>query len=391
MKRLILNQTQSKSIFFYLFFIILIPIGNLYAQEKYELINGSEITLQSKILNEERVVTIYLPDKYYISTQKYPVLYLLDGKAHFHHATGAVSFLSEKRIIPEMIIVAIHNVDRNRDFTPIHDERFRNTGSAEKFLNFITVELKPYIDGTYRTSSFTILMGHSLGGVFITYSLLNKPEVFDAYIAISPYLQFADNHMVTETDSKLKTEYDSKKYFYMTVGNEPDYYSPLSDFSSLIKERTNGTIEFEYIKMEEENHASIPYITLFNGLRFIFSDWILPQETVNQGLSAIDEHYASLATIYDIEVKSPERMLNILGYTYLQNGDIENAIMVFKENVKRYPGSSNVYDSLGEAYENNNQLDLARENYQKAYDLGKEQDHVNTEIYLKNLNRVSQE
>ena len=57
----------------------------------------------------------------------------------------------------------------------------------------------------------------------------------------------------------------------------------------------------------------------------------------------------------------------MLGYNYLQKEDVKNAINVFEENVKRYPKSANVYDSMGEAYENNNQFKLAAKNYQKAY------------------------
>ena len=83
-------------------------------------------------------------------------------------------------------------------------------------------------------------------------------------------------------------------------------------------------------------------------------------------------------------------MLNALGYAYLQVANFDEAINVFKENVKRNPFSSNVYDSLGEAYEKNNQTNLARKNYQKAYDLGKMQHHVNTEIYKTNLDRLNQ-
>jgi tetratricopeptide (TPR) repeat protein len=164
----------------------------------------------------------------------------------------------------------------------------------------------------------------------------------------------------------------------------------LEEFSSWIEEKSNKIIDFEYIKMETENHATIPYISVFNGLKFIFSDWQLPESKLEQGLSAIDEHYTNISAKYGLEITAPENIVNMLGYNYLQNQNIENAIMVFIENVKRYPNSSNVYDSLGEAYETNNQLELARDNYQKAYDLGREQNNINTSIYQKNLNRVQQ-
>ncbi|MCJ7689821.1 MAG: alpha/beta hydrolase-fold protein [Clostridiaceae bacterium] len=383
------NKSGHKTLLSFLLLMV-ISISISFAQTKIELINGTEVTIKSKVLDEERVMSIFLPEDYDLTSRKYPVLYLLDGPTHFHHATGAVNFLSNQGIIPQMIIVSIHNVDRNRDFSPVHDERIPTSGGAEKFLDFLSDELIKFINDNYRISNFSILCGHSFGGTFTTYTLLEKPELFDGYIAISPYLQYVDNYLVKEARKMLRSDYDNQKYFYLTVGDEPDYYSALGEFSSLIEEKSNEIIDFEYSKMENENHATIPYLSVFNGLKFIFSDWQLPELNIKQGLSAIDEHYATISAKYDLENAAPENVINLLGYTYLQNQDIKNAIAVFTENTKRYPDSSNVYDSLGEAYETNNQLELAKENYQKAYDLGREQNNANTSIYQKNLNRVQQ-
>ena len=383
------GKLQNKTLILF-FSIMLLSIYVSFAQTKIGFINGKEVIIESKILEEERIMSIYLPENYNLSSRKYPVIYLLDGETHFHHATGAVNFLSNQGIIPQMIVVSIHNVDRNRDFSPVHDERIPTSGGATMFLDFISKELTKYINENYRTSNFSVLVGHSFGGTFATYSLLEKPALFDAYIAISPYLHYVDNYLVKEAEKKLKSNYDRKKYYYLTIGDEPTYFSALEEFSSWIEEKSNKIIDFEYIKMETENHATIPYISVFNGLKFIFSDWQLPESKLEQGLSAIDEHYTNISAKYGLEITAPENIVNMLGYNYLQNQNIENAIMVFIENVKRYPNSSNVYDSLGEAYETNNQLELARDNYQKAYDLGREQNNINTSIYQKNLNRVQQ-
>ena len=63
------------------------------------------------------------------------------------------------------------------------------------------------IEKSYRTTDYKILMGHSFGGTFAAFSLLEYPEVFDAYIAVSPYLQYTDNYIVNEAIKKLKAEY----------------------------------------------------------------------------------------------------------------------------------------------------------------------------------------
>ena len=61
--------------------------------------------------------------------------------------------------------------------------------------------------------------------------------------------------------------------------------------------------------------------------------------------------------------------LNNLGYTLLYSGETQDAITVFKRNVQEYPQSSNVYDSLGEAYMKAGQKELAIVNYEKSLQL----------------------
>jgi dienelactone hydrolase len=64
-----------------------------------------------------------------------------------------------------------------------------------------------------------------------------------------------------------------------------------------------------------------------------------------------------------------EPLVNVIGYEYLQAGDLKTAIDILKLNATGYPDSPNVYDSLSDAYLANGQKDLARQNAQKALDL----------------------
>ena len=106
-------------------------------------------------------------------------------------------------------------------------------------------------------------------------------------------------------------------------------------------------------------------------------------------LIEIDKYYMEISKKYSCEIIAQENIINRLGYNYLKKGKINNAIEIFKENVKRFPNSPNVYDSLGEAYEKNKQIKLAKLNYQKAYELGIKQNHKATLLYKKNMKRVS--
>ncbi len=64
-----------------------------------------------------------------------------------------------------------------------------------------------------------------------------------------------------------------------------------------------------------------------------------------------------------------ESELNLLGYNLMGNGQLEEAVAIFKLNVETFPESSNVYDSLGEAYMNEGEKDLAIKNYAKSLEM----------------------
>ena len=72
----------------------------------------------------------------------------------------------------------------------------------------------------------------------------------------------------------------------------------------------------------------------------------------------------------------------------MAEGKMDEAIAVFKSNVERYPHSANVYDSLAEAYEKSGKLDLARPNYEKAVELGAQNNDPNLQLYKNNFERL---
>lgn len=64
-----------------------------------------------------------------------------------------------------------------------------------------------------------------------------------------------------------------------------------------------------------------------------------------------------------------EEAMNSLGYEYLRAQKVQDAIELFKLNVRAYPEAFNVYDSLGEAYMTNGDTELAIRNYKRSVEL----------------------
>ena len=61
--------------------------------------------------------------------------------------------------------------------------------------------------------------------------------------------------------------------------------------------------------------------------------------------------------------------MNSVGYQLVEMKRIKDAIKILKLNVEAYPQSSNVYDSLGEAYLEDGDKQLATENFEKSIKL----------------------
>jgi tetratricopeptide (TPR) repeat protein len=75
--------------------------------------------------------------------------------------------------------------------------------------------------------------------------------------------------------------------------------------------------------------------------------------------------------------------INQLGYEWMNRGNISEALEIFKLNTGLFPASSNVYDSLAEAYMNNNDSGNAIANYKKSLELNP--DNRNAREMLKKL------
>jgi len=75
-----------------------------------------------------------------------------------------------------------------------------------------------------------------------------------------------------------------------------------------------------------------------------------------------------------------ENRMNVLGYLSLQDGKTEDAIELFKLNVKAYPKSSNVYDSLAEAYMIRGDKKQAIKYYKKSLELNPENTNAITKL-----------
>jgi len=271
-----------KNLTFVILYILLSGVQTTFGQnETDDIIVGSKFVIKSNILDEERTCLISLPDSYNNSSEvdkKYPVIILLDGYTHFKTASGIVHFMSSNRnrnnLMPESIIIAIENVDRERDFTvtKIKTKRPNNMGGGRNFLNFIEKELVPNIDKKYKTEPFRTLVGHSLGGLLTLNSYMDENSVFNAYISIDPSIWWNEEMMKNKVDSTPSISLDKKLYIATANQGEANYERNKQRHDSLytlITKKSDKPLNIEIEYFEKENHRSVPLVALYEGLKYI--------------------------------------------------------------------------------------------------------------------------
>ena len=348
---------------------------------------GERQTFRSSTMGEERTILVYTPPSYKRGKAVYPVVYLLDGDGHFHHTTGLIQFLADNRRAPEMIVVGVANTDRSRDLSPTPDKDYPSSGGGGKFLSFLKDELRTRIEGAYRTAPYRILIGHSLGGLFAVHALTTSPDAFNAYVSIAPSLWWDKELMRRQAEELFTKSPDLQSFLYITLGKEPGRMADSNKaFTAMLKAKAPKGLNWSFTSMERENHVTIPHRTTYDALEKLFAGWEAPEKLDN--VKDLQAHYEALSKKFSFEIKIPENALNNLGYQLMATRKDES-LAAFQLNVKLYPESANVYDSLAEAYEKSGNIALAKTNYDMAVRKATETADPSLSVFKQNLERFT--
>lgn len=313
-------------------------------------------------------------------------MYLLDGDAHFFSTVGIIQQLSQANVngvLPEMIVVAVENTDRFRDLVPSVD-----VNKTNPFIDFLSSELMPYIDKNYNTAPYKLLVGHSLGGLTAIDMLTKFPELFNAYIAIDPSMWYNSEIFLENTVAQLpKQNMNGKRLFVGTANTMPkgmtvsqlktdnttetQHIRSIFKLDNFLKTNTNGLL-YAQKYYETERHNTVPLITEYDGLRFIFDYYNLDAgekdfaDTTDAIALKLKSHYANVSEKMGYKNSAPEAFINYLAYEALGKNQFSKAQALFKLNIENYPESSNVYDSYADYFVANKDTANAITNYNRA-------------------------
>ena len=339
-----------------------------YSQDEDKIVIGNKVKMHSNIFDKEIELSVHIPEDYDKSKEKYPVLFTC--LTHFEMVCGNVKNLYDFDLIPEIIVINIDSYEYGY-LTPTSVERNSNWGKADLFLQFFQEELFPFIDSGYRTHPYRIVYSSALGGVFPLYSILAKPEVFNAGIAPIPWIIYdnENRYLINNTEYFLgKNDYNN--FLYIAMDNEFELLQDLETFVNVLRKFPKQGLEWEYHFWPEEDHYSTGPRSIHSGLRSLFSGWnTIPIEIVHQGLEQIKRHEDSLNVKFGYDIGISLNALWWAGQEHIKSKQYDKAIDIFKYRVKKESNDSFFYIDLGIAYERDDQLELAKKKYEKAYNV----------------------
>ncbi|GGK40991.1 hypothetical protein GCM10007963_06250 [Lutibacter litoralis] len=323
--------------------------------------------------------------------------------------------------LPHMILVGISNqTNRTRDLTTSQikmrcgAEFDQETGGADKFTEYITKELIPYVDKTYPTTSYRTLIGHSYAGLFTVNMLINHTKFFKNYIAIDPSLDWDNQKLLKQAKEKLTSEnFKGKSLFVsmaaeqlhmmdesVTINNLMENTSEFTlfprsimEFSNFAETHKENDLNFTWKIYPEDLHGTVPLPSIRDGLIFLFK-WFQfknppkynnPETTVAELTELLsDQAKIYLENLCYAVPPMVEELFNGYGYMNLQMGAPEKAKLFFEMGVKYYPKNSNSYDSMADYYESQNDTQNAINYVSIAYVIS------GNDIYKRKLEKLQQ-
>lgn len=239
------------------------------------------------------------------------VLYVLDANLFFGTAVDMTRIMSQLYgELPPLLVVGIaYDTDspvlqgelRARDFTPTADAGFgaqppamrgampaptlpegQRLGRAPQFLDFLTNEVRPYIEKHYDVlPGGSTLFGSSLGGLFAVHTFLERPDAFDAYIAVSPALWWDHSALLKREEELAARRSDHGATLFLAVGSGEEradipmlasfrMISNLQALAGQLRGRGYPSLDLETFVADGESHTSVVPVALTRGLRYVF-------------------------------------------------------------------------------------------------------------------------
>ena len=334
-------------------------------------------TIFSQKMNEDREITIGLPDSYATNkTKKYPLLIVLDGDFLFDPFQGALSYGNYWDDLPEVIIVGISqnkNNERETDCT-VDNATGLPSEKGELFFEFIGMELIPYIQKQLRIAPFRMIAGLDTTAGFLNFYLYKDQPVFNAYISLSPELPTGMEEQIPDRLAAIQ-----QPLFYYQCSSDGDFKKMRERIKVLdegAKKVTNQTLNYLYDDFKDTSHYSMVLHAIPSALYHIFSVYqpISTSEFQEKIVKLPSGYVDYLINKYDVLEKSfnLKMLIRINDFKAIEAAILKNKAYPEFEKLaqlakKNYPKTMLAEYHMAQMYEKTGDIKRAAKTYQNAF------------------------
>ena len=348
-------------------------------------------TLQSTALEETRELIVRTPPGF-TPGRRYPVVYVTDGEWNFELVAGYLDYLVDNGVYPPLIITAVTNVNRNRDFVPRADKYFEDTGQAGRFLEFVEKDWIPFIDKTYSTSEHRVLVGHSFGGVFTLHALFSGKQLFDAYLALGSSAWIAERVLFEEAEAWFKGHPTADEFVYMAVGEgDGGPTVPSSEaLAALFEDKAPTSLEWTFSITPRTDHFKNVVSGMHDGFMELFPAWGYAAElelAAKGGSEGVDRWFTDKRNTLGWRFQPAWFELGVLAATLTRQGEATVGVEIMRHLRDYHPDNAHVAAFSAGVYEASGKPEAAAREYRRAIQLAEAKDLHPNAIHLDRLRR----
>jgi predicted alpha/beta superfamily hydrolase len=148
------------------------------------------------------------------------------------------------------------------------------SGHAADFLQTIEKEIIPFVEREYRADpTQRVLAGASLGGLFTLYSMYAKPELFNAYLAVTPAVVLGNDWLLGHEEAFVKSGRPLNARLFVTMGENEgaSFLAGILRYNSRVTSRHHPGLTYGFRIIDGERHAGMQLESYTRGLRFVFA------------------------------------------------------------------------------------------------------------------------
>jgi hypothetical protein len=259
-------------------FILIIILFASCKKEVFSPVLTKEFSILSTSNGANYNIKVALPQDYSPETQKYPVIYVLDGEENFNFVAENCNRISSDFSTTNVLVVSIgYGNDRAIDYTPVNGGggAVNGGGGAEKFMLFIKNELIPRMENEFSADSLRInrtILGHSFGGLFGAYAFTKYNKVFGNYILLSPSLWYENEIVFRFEQDTRNINKNNKQLVFLGMGQLENSGQMLAPFKAFIQLLQNNYPDIRIMSHIEPqlSHQGSKNPNIIEGLNFYF-------------------------------------------------------------------------------------------------------------------------